>query len=111
MFCLLKIVSSNGNKVWEEELPNNPLTHRALAITVGKESDETLRPLEIYNQDIEFLKSPFTVCLNDEQFEFTVLVKSGMWDRKAANIMLGDKGAYCDLCTSPKEYDHDVDQV
>ena len=27
-----------------------------------------------------------------------------MWDRKAANIMLGVGGAYCDLCTAPKEH-------
>ena len=35
--------------------------------------------------------------------EFIVQAPTGMWDRKAADILLGTGGAYCDLCTYSKE--------
>ena len=35
--------------------------------------------------------------------EFIVPAPTGMWDRKAADILLGTDGAYCDLCTYSKE--------
>ena len=97
-----------GNKC-----PNNPLTHRPLVLQMGKESLESVRSLEIFNDDISVLKDRGCIINIPEVSDITlkVVIKSHMMDMKAAHAYLGLGGAYCDLCSFSRKQCHDINQV
>ena len=104
MFCPLSIESEDGTVIWEQKSPNNPLTQRPLALQMGKESVESLKTLELFNEDIGTLKNAGCIIkIMDEDLLVKVHIQSHMMDMKAAHLYLGLGGAYCDLCHSSKE--------
>ena len=56
MICPLS-VNNDGNAVWTQKSPNSPLTHRPLALQLGKESTESLQSLQIFDDDINEMES------------------------------------------------------
>ena len=56
MFCPLKLVDCNGLEIYKQKDPNSPLTQRPLCLQLGKESADSLRSLEIFNDDISILE-------------------------------------------------------
>ena len=114
MFCPLSISSEDGSVIlWEQPSPNNPLTHRPLSLQMGKESAESLKSLEIFNDDISTLKDTgFNFeTVADQDVTMKVHIKSHMMDMKAAHLYLGLGGAYCDLCNFSKEQCLDPGQI
>ena len=81
MFCPLNLVSSNGITLWEQQSPNNPLSHRPLQLQMGKESGEAIETLAEFNADMCLLKEEGMVLTNEEQnVNLTVDIKSHMMD-------------------------------
>ena len=113
MFYPLNIESENGSIIWKQKSPNNPLTHRPLILQMGKESVNTLRSLEIFNDDISTIMN--TGCIINinvvSDLTLKVVVKSHMMDMKAAHHFLGLGGAYCDLCSLSHKECHNLDQI
>lgn len=105
MFCPLNISSESGSILWEQKSPNNPLTHRPLALQMGKESSDSLKSLEIFNNDILTLNNTGCNIIDNDGQEIVLKVKiqSHMMDMKATHLYLGLGGAYCDLCHFSKE--------
>ena len=97
--------------VLEEKSPNSPLTQRALCVQLGKESVDTLKSIELFDKDITHLKMPFVINSKGHDMEFIVNAPTGMWDRKAADLLMGSGGAYCDVCTHSKEDCLDVELI
>ena len=57
MFCPLSINSESGDLKWMQKSPNSALTHRPLALQLGKESTKTLQSLRYFDDDINSMKS------------------------------------------------------
>ena len=96
MFCPLSLVSSDGFlKVWEQPSPNNPLTHRPLQLIMGKESTQSLKTLEHFNEDISSLKRDDFDIIDNQGSPSTIKINilSHMMDMKAAHLYLGLGGA------------------
>ena len=102
MFCPLKIETSEGVSIWEENKSNFALAHRPLAVQLGKETTENLRSIQLFNEDFEKLANGVTIEVCDNSFPFQIKCSGGMWDCKASNIMFSIRGAYCDLCVYSK---------
>ena len=112
MFCPLNITSESGDLMWEQKSPNSPLTHRLLALQMGKESAEPLRSLAIFNEDQTKLKTEGRKAIVDDvEVPLKVNVVSHMMDLKAAHLCLGLTGAYCDLCGVSRPLCHDPSRV
>ena len=112
MFCPLRITSESGGTVWEQRSPSNPLTHRPLALQMGKESADSLQSLSIFNCDQTLLKSVgCSIVVGNLEIPLKVNVVSHMMDMKAAHLYLGLGGAYCDLCDSSRGQCHDPERV
>ena len=56
MFCPLSICADSGETKWTQHSSNSALTHRPLALQLGKESVDTLPSLQTFDQDINDLK-------------------------------------------------------
>ena len=54
---------------------------------------------------------PFVINSKGHDMEFIVNAPTGMWDRKAADLLMGSGGAYCDVCTHSKEDCLDVELI
>ena len=112
MFCPLALKSESGEAKWSQKSPNSALTHRPLALQLGRESSKTLQSLTVFDEDINKMKSVgCKVKVGDLEIPLKVNVASHMMDMKAAKIYLGLGGAYCDLCETSKEDCHDTDIV
>ena len=112
MFCPLSINDEDGEVKWSQAFPNSALTHRPLALQLGKESRETLQSLEVFDDDINRLQSEgFQTVVEKETVSVKVNVSSHIMDMKAANLYLGLGGAYCDLCDHSRAECHDPDVV
>ena len=108
MFCPLSINSECGDVKWTQKSPNSALTHRPLALQLGKESTETLQSLQVFDDDINAMKCDgFTTVVGEKEVSLKVNVASHMMDMKAANLYLGLGGAYCDLCDHSRDACHD----
>ena len=71
---------------------------------MGKESTDTLQSLDIFNKEIDILKSRGVGVKVDEQnYNVKVVIASHMLDGKAAKLFTGLGGAYCDLCHYSKQ--------
>ena len=112
MFCPLAISSQSGDVKWTQKSPNSALTHRPLALQLGKESSETLQSLTVFDDDINSMKSVgCTAMVGEKEVPLKVNVVSHMMDMKAANLYLGLGGAYCDLCDYSRDACHDPNIV
>ena len=113
MFCPLSISSDSGSVLWEQKSPNNPLTHRPVALQMGKESSNSLKSLEIFNNDISILNTTGSkiVVKDDQEIIMKVKIQSHMMDMKAAYLYIGLGRAYCDLCHFSKEQCCSEDQI
>ena len=112
MFCPLNISLESGALVWEQKSPNSALTHRPVALQMGKESVESLQSLAIFNEDQAKLKTEgCKVVVGEIEVPLKVNVVSHMMDMKAAHLYLGLGGAYCDLCDIPRAACHDPERV
>ena len=112
MFCPLSLETENGTVVWVQDSPNNPPTHRPLQLQMGKESADSLRTLEQFNDDIKELKNEgVTIRKDDKELHLKVEIKSHMMDMKAAHLFLGLGGAYCDLCSYSRDACHSLDII
>ena len=112
MFCPLSINNDNGEVIWTQKSPNSALTHRPLALQLGKESTETLQSLQVFDADINAMKSDgFQTVVGEKSVAVKANVASHMMDMKAANLYLGLGGAYCDMCDHSRADCHDSDVV
>ena len=112
MFCPLSINADRGEVIWTQKSPNSALTHRPLALQLGKESRETLESLQVFDNDINKMKADgFTTVVGEKLVSVKVNVASYMMDIKAANLYLGLGGAYCDLCDHSRADCHDPEVV
>ena len=113
MFCQLSITSENSNeKVWVQKSPNSALTHRPLALQMGKESSESLQSLAVYNDPQTKLKTHgCKIIVGQKEIPLKVNIESHMMDMKAAHLYLGLGGAYCDLCHATREDCHNPEIV
>ena len=112
MFCPLSINADRGEVIWTQKSPNSALTHRPLAVQLGKESRETLESLKVFDNDINKMKADgFTAVVGEKLVSVKVNVASHMMDMKAANLYLGLGGAYCDLCDHSRADCHDPQVV
>ena len=112
MFCPLTIEDSSGNKKWIQKTPNSALTHRPLALQLGKESNQSLQFLKVFEDTINKMTSDgCMVVVRGKEISLKVNIISHMMDMKAANLYLGLGGAYCDLCDISKADCHDVERV
>ena len=108
MFCPLSINTDSGEVKWTQKSPNSALTHRPLALQLGKESAETLQSLQIFDDEINKMKDEgFSTIVGEKLVSVKVNVSSHMMDMKAANLYLGLGGAYCDLCDHSRADCHD----
>ena len=57
MFCPLKLADVNGKTVWEQKTPNAPKSQRPISLQMGKESIENCRALEVFNADIQSMRT------------------------------------------------------
>ena len=88
------------------------MTHRPLALQLGKESTETLQSLQVFDADINAMKSDgFQTVVGEKSVAVKANVASHMMDMKAANLYLGLGGAYCDMCDHSRADCHDPDIV
>ena len=101
VYCVLKIVCE-GETVWEEARPNRACNQRPLALQLGKETVEALKLIDVFNEDIEKIQEEFLVEVKGRSIIFKAECPAGSFDRKAANLLLGCGGAYCDVCTYSK---------
>lgn len=112
MFCPLSLEMENGRVFWVQDSPNNPPTHRPLQLQMGKESADSLRTLEQFNDEIKELKNEgVTIRKDDKELHLKVEIKSHMMDMKAAHLFLGLGGAYCDLCSYSRDACHSLDII
>lgn len=112
MFCPLSINSDNGEVKWTQKSPNSALTHRPLALQLGKESTETLKSLQVFDDEIKAMETEgFTTVVDETPVFVKVNVASHMMDLKAANLYLSLLGAFCDLCDHSREDCHNPDLV
>ena len=81
--------------LWSQDAPNVANTQRPLLVQMGKESQETLQSLALFERDIEKLANEGMV-IGNHNVKLTIL--GHMLDRKAADIFTGLGGSYCDLC-------------
>ena len=95
--------------------PNSSKSQRPLMIQTGKESEDSLQSIGIFNQDIKRLEEDGCVVLSgpDSSLAYNIKAKITAYslDRKASNILLGLGGAYCDLCNRSKEECLDISIV
>ena len=104
MFCVLKLQSDSKDLIWEEPCPNNPVTHRPLAIQMGKESVERLQSLKTFNRDMQKLTAEgFFLAVSNMNLNMKLSIESNTVDLKASKMYLNLQGADCDLCSLPKE--------
>ena len=97
MFCPVSINSESGDLKWMQESPNSALTHRPLALQLGKESTKTLQSLRYFDDDVNSMKSNgCTVMVGKKEVALKVTIASHMMDMKGANLYLGLGGTYCD---------------
>ena len=97
---------------WTQKSPNSALTRRPLGLQLGKESTETLQSLQVFDADINAIKSDgFQTVVGEKSVAVKVNVVSHMMDMKAANLYLGLGGAYCDMCDHSRADCHDLDVV
>ena len=67
LFCPLSINADSGEVIWTQKSPNSALTHRPLALQLGKESRETLRSLQVFDNDINKMKADgFTTVVGEK---------------------------------------------
>ena len=113
MFCPLELKTEAGSSVWVQPSPNSPYTQRPVCLQMGKESEESLQSLKIFNDDIAKMKDDGMVVQHGGSTAYNVKVDiiSHMMDMKAAHLYLGLGGAYCDLCTCSKEQCLDVERI
>ena len=112
MFCPLDIQNDAGVSAWTQPSPNSPFTQRPVCLQLGKESEELLQSLKIFNPDIATMKEEGIVVESAEgAHNVKVNIRSHMMDMKAAHLYLGLGGAYCDLCTCSKEQCIDVERI
>ena len=112
MFCPLSINGENGEVKWTQKSPNSALTHRPLALQLGKESTETLQSLQVFEDDINKMQNDgIETVVGEKSVNVKVNVASHMMDLKAANLYLGLGGSYCDLCEYSRADCHDPDVV
>ena len=112
MFCPLKLKTDEGDVLWEQKTPNNPLTHRPLLLEMGKESVESIGSLAIFNDEQTELKTNgCLIKVGEAEMLLKVNNASTMMDMKAAHLYLGVGGAYCDLCDTPRKLAHDPSRV
>ena len=57
MFCPLELKTEGRLTLWEQPSPNSPLTNHPVCLQMGKESEESLQSLKIFNNDISLLKN------------------------------------------------------
>ena len=112
MFCPLSINGENGEVKWTQKSPNSALTHRPLALQLGKESTETLQSHQVFEDDINKMQNDgIETVVGEKSVNVKVNVASHMMDLKAANLYLGLGGSYCDLCEYSRADCHDPDVV
>ncbi|KAG1662191.1 hypothetical protein GQR58_021057 [Nymphon striatum] len=77
---------------------------------MGKESDESLKSLALFNNEISQLSTEgINIMYNNIAYTIKVDIISYMLDMKAAHLYLGS--GYCDLCTLSKEQCFDRDRI
>ncbi|KAG1681466.1 hypothetical protein GQR58_011849 [Nymphon striatum] len=77
---------------------------------MGKESDESLKSLALFNNEISQLSTEgINIMYNNIAYTIKVDIISYMLDMKAAHLYLGL--GYCDLCTLSKEQCFDRDRI
>ena len=82
MFCPLSINDDNGELKWTQKSPKS----RPLALQLGKESTETLQSLQVFDADINAMKSDgFQTVVGEKSVAVKANVASHMMDMKAAN--------------------------
>ena len=86
MFCLLSLEAETDASLWEQPSPNAPLAHQPVCIQMGKESNESLQSMTIFNEDIERLKTNgFQLMKDEHKYKVKVTIQSYMLDMKAAH--------------------------
>ena len=81
-------------------------------IQLGKESNESLQSLKLFDHDKKMLQEEGIIFdLNSNTINVKYNIKTTMIDRKALNIYLGLAGAYCDLCSLSKEECRDLENI
>ena len=89
--------TSSGETIWEVANPNSPDIHRPLVPQTGKESRENLMTARHLSSEMNDLEANGIFVPNFEQ-KFEVRIDFPCFDRKAADVLQGTGGAYCDLC-------------
>ena len=112
MFCPLEMKTEAGSSLWVQPSPNSLYTHWPVSLQMGKESEESLQSLKLFNDDISKMKNDcITVKKGDDSYKVKVKKILHMMDMKAANLYLGLGGAYCDLCTCSKDQCLDPERI
>ena len=115
MFCPLKLTDSSNNVVFQQPLPNSTLSQRILCLQMGKESVDSLKSLQMYNDEIRDMdKDGIQIQVAGKQSVTVQTVVVGhMLDGKAAKLYTGLGGAYCDLCHFSKSdcADPDITEI
>lgn len=109
MFCPLKLYdSANKSVLWEQSAPNSEFSSRPLLIVLGKENKENSQNLKVLEKDRKKLAD---TGIKVDETTVKVITVAHCLDRKAANLYTGLGGAFCDVCTSPKQDCHDIGKV
>ena len=98
-FVPLSLTDDTGKTLWSQDAPNVANSQRPLLVRMGKESQETLESLALFEQDIEKLANEGMVIGNHN---IKLTIQGHMLDRKAAGIFTGLGRSYCDLCDFSK---------
>ena len=104
-FCPLSLEHNNTN-LWKETTPNSATAQKPYCLQMGKESVDQYHAQDPF-QD-ELLKMEQGIDVNKK----TVTVKAHLsCDRKASEMVFGNAGAFCDMCTLTKEECEDVNNI
>ena len=93
MVCPLEMKTEAGSSVWVQPSPNSPYPQRSVCLQMGKESQESLQSLNIFNDEITKMKDEGMVVQHgggaSSAFNVKVDIISNMMDTKAAHLYLG----------------------
>ena len=106
MFTALSIkTKETNNTLWEELSPASPNSCRVLSLLLGKESEACLKNLykTLINKRVELQSSPISILYKGRVLKFYIIFKMSMIDHKLRQMLSGQGGAFCILCTCSRE--------
>ena len=106
MFTALSIKTKDTNKtIWEELSPASPNSCRVLSLILGKETDNWMKDQykTIISRRLTLQSSPLIINHNERVLKIHVIFKMSMIDGKMRQILSGQGGAFCFLCSCTRE--------